>query len=70
MFSITKRDVYFAAFIKGEKSKQFENFTVKYVRGAEPVIKLMDAEGEVLEELNIQKWDTNTIEEFLQEHLL
>jgi len=58
------------AFIKGDKSKQFPNFSVKYVRGAFPSIKLLDAEGEQEDELNIEKWDTNTVEEFLHEHLL
>jgi len=54
-----------SAFIKSDKSKQFENFSVKYVRGADPVIKLLDAEESVVEELNIEKWDTDTITEYL-----
>jgi len=57
------------AFIKGDKSKQFENFSIKYMRGAEPIMKLLDADGNVVEELNIQKWDTDTITEFLTEHI-
>jgi len=40
------------------------------MRGADPVIKLVSGDGEVGEELSIQKWDTDTIEEFLREHLL
>jgi len=58
-----------SAFIKSDKPKEYENLSVKYVRGAEPTIKLLDSEGNVLEELNIQKWDTNTIIEFLNEHI-
>jgi len=58
------------AFVKGEKSKQFPNFSIKYMRGAYPTIKLMNAEEEVVDELSIDKWDTNTIEEFLHQHLL
>jgi len=57
------------AFIRGDKSKKFPNLSVKYTRGAEPVIKLLDAAGEEVDELNIQKWDTDTIDEFLTAHL-
>jgi len=39
------------------------------VRGADPAIKLMDEDGEVKEVLNIEKWDTDTITEFLAERL-
>jgi len=58
-----------SAFIKGDSPKQYPNLSIKYVRGAEPTIKLLDENDEVIEELNIQKWDTNTIEEFLSEHI-
>ena len=58
------------AFIRGDKSRKFPNLSVKYMRGAEPVIKLLDADGEVADELNIQKWDTDTIDEFLTQHLI
>ncbi|KAG0411152.1 hypothetical protein HPB47_011718 [Ixodes persulcatus] len=51
------------------KHKQFPKLSIKYLRGADPIIKLMDDRGEVQEELSIKKWDTDTIEEFLQEHL-
>ena len=64
MFLLTK------AFIRGDKSRKFPNLSVKYVRGAEPVIKLLDSNGEEKDELNIQKWDTDTIDEFLSQHLL
>ncbi|CAG2113804.1 unnamed protein product [Medioppia subpectinata] len=57
------------AFIRGDKSKKFPNLSVKYMRGADPVIKLLDAAGEEVDELNIQKWDTDTIDEFLEQHL-
>ncbi|CAN7993574.1 unnamed protein product, partial [Ixodes hexagonus] len=58
-----------AAFVRGPKHKQFPNLSIKYLRGADPIIKLMDDRGEVQEELSIKKWDTDTIEEFLFEHL-
>ncbi len=58
------------AFVKSDKPKQFPNFSIKYIRAAYPTIKLMNAGGEVVDELSIDKWDTNTIEEFLHQHLL
>lgn len=57
------------AFVKSSRPDQFPNLSIKYLRGADPVIKLVDDGGEVQEELNIKKWDTDTIEEFLREHL-
>lgn len=38
---------------------------MKYVRGADPVIKLMDEEERVQETLAIDKWNTDSVEEFL-----
>ncbi|XP_064457133.1 selenoprotein F-like [Ornithodoros turicata] len=57
------------AFVKSSRPSKFPNFNIKYLRGADPVIKLMDENGEVQEELNIKKWDTDTIEDFLHQHL-
>jgi len=34
-----------------------------------PQIKLIDGDDEVVETLSITKWDTDTIEEFLQTYL-
>jgi len=39
------------------------------MRGAEPVLKLYRSE-EDFDEMSIKKWDTDTIEEYLREHLL
>ncbi|XP_059478405.1 selenoprotein F [Neocloeon triangulifer] len=57
------------AFIKSEKPAQFRNLAIRYVRGLDPVIKLMDKEGNVQEVLAIERWDTDTVEEFLKTHL-
>ncbi|MCP9265119.1 15 kDa selenoprotein [Dirofilaria immitis] len=38
---------------------------VRHVRGTLPTIKLLDAQGEVQKIMNIEKWDTDTITEFL-----
>jgi len=35
------------------------------VRGADPIIKLLDEDEEVAEELAISKWNTDSVEEFL-----
>ncbi len=58
------------AFIKGDKARGFPNLSVKYVRGADPIIKLLDADGAVQEELAIDKWNTDSVEEFLKMHLI
>lgn len=55
--------------MKGDYPDEFPGLSVKYVRGADPVIKLLDADENVQEELSIQKWDTDTVVEFLREHL-
>ena len=39
--------------------------TIKYVRGADPIIKLLDEDEEVAETLAIDKWNTDSVEEFL-----
>ena len=58
-----------AAFVKGEKPNQFPGLSVRYVRGADPVIKLMDEDRIVQQTFGIEKWDTDTIEAFLQSRL-
>ena len=45
-------------------------FIKRYVRGADPVIKLMDEDGDVMETLAIDKWNTDSVEEFLQTYLI
>ncbi|KAK7504396.1 hypothetical protein BaRGS_00004262 [Batillaria attramentaria] len=57
------------AFVKSDKPNQFPGLTVRYVRGADPVIKLMDEDRNVQQELGIDKWDTDTIEAFLRSRL-
>jgi hypothetical protein len=58
------------AFVKSDRPGKFPNFSVKYMGGQMPQIKLFEADGEVAETLSITKWDTDTIEEFLQTYLL
>ncbi|KRZ74695.1 2-acylglycerol O-acyltransferase 2-A [Trichinella papuae] len=50
-----------------EKPKEWPGFRVRYERGANPVIKLFNENKEVVETLGIDKWNTDTIVEFLSE---
>ena len=42
---------------------------MKYVRGADPEIHLMDDNRNVVETLGIEKWNTDSLEGFLHERL-
>lgn len=42
---------------------------LQYVRGSDPVLKLLDDGGNIAEELSILKWNTDSVEEFLSEKL-
>uniref|UniRef100_A0A8C8GKC9 Selenoprotein F n=1 Tax=Oncorhynchus tshawytscha TaxID=74940 RepID=A0A8C8GKC9_ONCTS len=44
-------------------------FFIQYVRGADPILKLLDDNGNIAEELSILKWNTDSVEEFLSEKL-
>lgn len=57
------------AFIKSDRPKQYENLAIKWVRGTLPTMKLLDENGNLAEELSLTKWDTDTVTEFLDEHL-
>jgi len=57
------------AFVKSDRRRQFPGLSIKYARGADPVIKLLDADRQVVETLGIDKWDTDAVEEFFREHL-
>ena len=58
-----------AAFVRGDRADQFPGLTVKYARGADPVIRLLNENFEVQETLGVDKWNTDSLEEFFQEHL-
>jgi hypothetical protein len=63
--------VYFdiVAFVKSDRPKQFPGLTVRYVRGADPIIKLLDESKNVVETLGIDKWKTDSVEAFFDERL-
>lgn len=58
------------AFVKSDRPKAFSKLSVKHVPGQHPTLKLFDSKGIEIEEMSIRKWTTDTIEEFLREHLL
>ncbi|TRZ24578.1 hypothetical protein HGM15179_002525 [Zosterops borbonicus] len=57
------------AFVRSDKPKLFRGLQIKYVRGSDPVLKLLDDNGNIAEELSILKWNTDSVEEFLSEKL-
>uniref|UniRef100_A0A8C2L5E8 Selenoprotein F n=2 Tax=Cyprinus carpio TaxID=7962 RepID=A0A8C2L5E8_CYPCA len=57
------------AFVRSDKPKMFRGLQIKYVRGSDPVLKLLDDNGNIAEELSILKWNTDSVEEFLSEKL-
>ena len=58
-----------SAFVRSDRVRQFPGLRVKYTRGADPVIKLLNDNREVVETLGIDKWNTDSVEEFFREHL-
>lgn len=57
------------AFIKSSRPSKYKNLQIKYVRGLDPIIKLLDADNKVEDILDIHKWDTDSVDEFLATHL-
>ncbi|XP_037908694.1 selenoprotein F [Hermetia illucens] len=57
------------AFIKSDRPSKFPNLQIKYVRGLDPTVKLLDKSGNVKETLSITKWNTDTVQEFFETHL-
>ncbi|XP_019867990.1 selenoprotein F [Aethina tumida] len=58
------------AFIKSDRPSQFPNLQIKYLRGLDPIIKLYDKDGHLQETVAIEKWNTDSVEEFLKTHLI
>ncbi|KAF3699137.1 Selenoprotein F [Channa argus] len=52
-----------------EMRKLYAGAILEYVRGSDPVLKLLDDNGNIAEELSILKWNTDSVEEFLSEKL-
>ena len=58
-----------SAFVKSDRVGRWPGLRVRYVRGSDPVINLMDEQRTVIETLSIEKWNTDSIEEFFEERL-
>ncbi|XP_008558704.1 selenoprotein F [Microplitis demolitor] len=58
------------AFIKSDRPNKYKNLEIKYVRGLDPMIKLYDNDNKLEDILDITKWDTDSVDEFLQTHLI
>ncbi|KAI1236700.1 hypothetical protein IHE44_0014953 [Lamprotornis superbus] len=49
-------------FVRSDKPKLFRGLQIKYVRGSDPVLKLLDDSGNIAEELSILKWNTDRLQ--------
>ncbi|XP_014210088.1 selenoprotein F [Copidosoma floridanum] len=58
------------AFIQSDRPKKYKNLQIKHVNGLDPIIKLKNEEGKVVNTLDITKWTTDNVVEFLDLHLL
>jgi hypothetical protein len=58
------------AFIQSDRASKYANFRVQYVRGKDPTLVLYDENDAEIENLGIDKWTTDTVEEYLNEILL
>ncbi|KAE9547956.1 hypothetical protein FO519_008833 [Halicephalobus sp. NKZ332] len=58
------------AFVKSEMKDQWgSKLKIRHVRGILPTVVLKSADGRPQKSLNIEKWDTDTITEFLNDWL-
>ncbi|XP_065203327.1 selenoprotein F-like [Planococcus citri] len=57
------------AFIKSKLPEQHPNLQIRYVHGRDPIIKLIDETDEVKEIIAIEKWNTETVNEYLKTHV-
>ena len=55
------------AFIENPKyAKQFPNLIFQHIFGINPRLKLYDDHGRLVKQMDIHKWDTDAIDEYLQ----
>lgn len=57
------------AFIQSDRPSKYPNLRISYVRGKEPTLVLYDDSGAEVESLGIDKWTTDTVEEYLNQIL-
>jgi hypothetical protein len=58
------------AFIQSDRPNKYAQLQVQYVRGKDPTLVLYDENNEEVESLGIDKWTTDTVDEFLDTILL
>jgi hypothetical protein len=57
------------AFIKSDRPAKYPTLSISYVRGKDPTLVLYDENDEEIESLGIDKWTTDTVEEYLNQIL-
>lgn len=55
------------AFIQSDRPNKYPNLKVSYVRGKDPTLVLYDENDDEVESLGIDKWTTDTVEEYLNQ---
>jgi hypothetical protein len=58
------------AFIKSDLPSKYPNLEIKYTRGSDPTLVLFDELDDEVENLGIDKWTTDTVEEYLNQILV
>lgn len=60
----------FLAFVNGDMKNEWGNkLKIKYLSGVLPTIVLKNADGQTQKSFNVEKWDTDTLREFLNDRL-
>ena len=49
---------------------EFSNLEIRYKRGADPMLYMKDASGDVKETLAIDSWNTDSVKEYLTARLV
>ncbi len=57
------------AFVSSDRPSKYSNLQVQYVRGKEPTLVLYDEYNSLVDSLSIDRWTTDTVEEYLNEIL-
>lgn len=57
------------AFVKSDRVLNHPGLKVEYVRGADPIMHMLDENKQTVETLSIEKWNTDSIDEFLSVRL-
>lgn len=61
--------MFIKAFVRSDRPSKYGNLEVQYVRGKDPTLVLYDESNNQVDSLSIDKWTTDTVEEYLNEIL-